>query len=47
MLEREELSPSVWAMEDMLANEGGGDDSDTNGYSSSALNAGDALPSWR
>jgi superfamily II DNA helicase RecQ len=34
VLGKEELSPSVWATEDMLANEGGGDESDSDGYSS-------------
>lgn len=42
VLGREELSPSVWATEDMLANEGGGDDSDSDGYGSDVSDLGEA-----
>ena len=47
VLGREELSPSVWATEDMLANEGGGDDSDSDGYGSAASDTGDVQHSQR
>ena len=42
MLGREVLSPSVWATEDMLANEGGGDESDSDDYGLEASGTGDA-----
>ena len=47
VLGREELSPSLWATEDMLANEGGGDESDSDGYGSEASDTGDAQQSQR
>jgi hypothetical protein len=46
VLGRVALSPSVWATEDMLANEGGDDELDTDGYSAGASDTG-ARPSRR
>jgi RecQ family ATP-dependent DNA helicase len=37
---KEELSPSVWATEDMLANEGASKDSDSDGYGSESSGTG-------
>lgn len=38
MLGKEELSLSIWAMEDILANEGACNKSDSNGYKSMVCN---------